>query len=480
MVVKEKPIKTTIINTDHPFEQIKSVWNQDRCSKVSSLKRVIFTRYIGIQKDEQNHIALLTQLDCEMRNLNVGYLRLEDGLYNGFSHNEIQNMEQIWDEYLKLESENPGDASQLYELTMGYRIKENTLEWTKKVLFKEIMTLFDQNNENKGDSARKNFAIKFLIWMDLYLKELFDEYFNINCIPKVLYYGDIKKHEQYFLLFLSKMGCDVLYLNPKEDMKELLSPINERSILIRQSNTTGTIMKWPKNNEPNKETYNKGYELKIKPYHPAFDKQKNVIESSFNESISLNRNTEKSYEELAQLAKSVVLINVYNGNKEIMGRGSGVTISSDGFILTNFHVIQKGVVFGIIFENNETEFFTDRLVKYNQEYDLALLKIERSTDPLLINPHEKLVRGQKIVAIGSPLGLFNTISDGIISGFREFEDMEVLQITAPISPGSSGGALLDMYGNLIGITTAGFEGQNLNLAVGTKYIRLFASAIIRS
>ena len=91
----------------------------------------------------------------------------------------------------------------------------------------------------------------------------------------------------------------------------------------------------------------------------------------------------------------------------------------------------------------------------------------------------RLVRGQKVVAIGSPLGLFNTVSDGIISGFRTVGERSMIQFTAPTSHGSSGGALLDLYGNLIGIITAGFDdGQNLNLAVDYKAILDFTRGIL--
>ncbi|GAA0328592.1 YceG family protein [Bacillus carboniphilus] len=474
MIVTVKPLKTTILNTDRPLDQIKSAWNQDRCGGITSkTKRVIFTRYIGIQKDEHSYIEVLTQLDRELRSTPVGYLRFEEGLYNGFSQSEIQAMEQVWNEYLSLEKENPYDSSGLDKLDMGYVIENNVLDWTKKVLFKEMVALFDQYNVSQSQSTRKNFTIKFLIWMNRYLKELFDRITD-NSIPKVIYYGDIKKHEQYFLLFLSKMGCDVLYMNPKEDMKNVLPEIKDRSALITHQLKVQSILKLPKYEVSQNEK-----EQQTTIFQTAIVKQTTVSENTFKVNTSSNRNDEKSYEELAQLAKSVVLINVYDHKKEIMGRGSGVVITTDGFILTNFHVIQNGVVFGIVFENNETEYFTDSLVKYHQDYDLALLKIEERTEPLLINPQEKLVRGQKIVAIGSPLGLLNTISDGIISGFRDFKEIELLQITAPISPGSSGGALLDLYGNLIGITTAGFEGQNLNLAVGTKYIKVFAGGVLR-
>ena len=88
---------------------------------------------------------------------------------------------------------------------------------------------------------------------------------------------------------------------------------------------------------------------------------------------------------------------------------------------------------------------------------------------------KKLVRGQRVVAIGSPLGLFNSVSDGIISGFRKIKDVDMIQFTAPISSGSSGGAVLNMYGEIIGISTAGVDsGQNINLAVDYSNIRLFA------
>ena len=90
-----------------------------------------------------------------------------------------------------------------------------------------------------------------------------------------------------------------------------------------------------------------------------------------------------------------------------------------------------------------------------------------------------LVRGQKVVAIGSPLGLFNTVSDGIISGFRTVGARTMIQFTAPTSHGSSGGALLDLYGNLIGIITAGFDdGQNLNLAVDYQAILEFSGGLL--
>ncbi|WP_249661787.1 S1 family peptidase, partial [Lysinibacillus fusiformis] len=93
------------------------------------------------------------------------------------------------------------------------------------------------------------------------------------------------------------------------------------------------------------------------------------------------------------------------------------------------------------------------------------MKVDRTSLPLPVKIEGQLVRGQKIVAIGSPLGLFNSVSDGIVSGFRDLRKMSMIQFTAAISNGSSGGALLDMHGRLVGLITAGFDlTQNLNLA----------------
>ena len=116
------------------------------------------------------------------------------------------------------------------------------------------------------------------------------------------------------------------------------------------------------------------------------------------------------------------------------------------------------------------------IIKINGQLDLAVIRIERNLTPLPIyNGRTKLVRGQKVVAIGSPLGLFNSVSDGIISGFRRIKEVDMIQFTAPISHGSSGGAVLNMNGEVIGISTAGIDsGQNINLAVDYESIRMFA------
>ncbi len=189
---------------------------------------------------------------------------------------------------------------------------------------------------------------------------------------------------------------------------------------------------------------------------------------------------ELSYEELAQLASSVVQIMIHDGRGDVIGGGSGIMIGREGYILTNNHVACRGRLYSVRIEEDQRVYQTDEMIKYNSVLDLAVIRIERKLSPLPIYKGEKkLVRGQRVVAIGSPLGLFNSVSDGIISGFREIEGVDMIQFTAPISNGSSGGAVLNMYGEVIGISTAGFDaGQNINLAVGYEYIGNFVRGFV--
>lgn len=170
------------------------------------------------------------------------------------------------------------------------------------------------------------------------------------------------------------------------------------------------------------------------------------------------------------------MIAVHDRNGETTATGSGIMIGAKGFILTNCHVIRGGQFFSVRIEDDDQVYTTDEIIKYNSTLDLAVLRIQRPLTALPIyDGKKKLVRGQTVVAIGSPLGLFNSVSDGIISGFRQIDNVDMIQFTAPISHGSSGGAVLNLYGEVIGISTAGIDrGQNINLAVGYESIRMFA------
>lgn len=174
------------------------------------------------------------------------------------------------------------------------------------------------------------------------------------------------------------------------------------------------------------------------------------------------------------------MLKVFDQKDQCFKTGSGVIISDKGYVLTNLHVVNGGRYYGILLEEETDVFYTDELIKYHQDYDLAVLRMQKRRAPIPISGSGRgLVRGQKVVAIGSPLGLFNSVSDGIISGFRQLERVSMIQFTAPVSHGSSGGALLDLYGELIGLITAGYDdGQNLNLAVDYQTISQFVRGLL--
>lgn len=148
--------------------------------------------------------------------------------------------------------------------------------------------------------------------------------------------------------------------------------------------------------------------------------------------------------------------------------GSGFLVSKDGIIITNYHVIRDAR--SIIVRNTNGGTWTNvRVGLCDEQKDLASLRIDGKFSTFLVVPKNPSFKvGQLVVAIGNPRGLESTISEGIVSGLRKISDEfgEVIQTTAPISPGSSGGPLLALNGEVLGVTT--FQiigGQNLNFAI---------------
>ncbi len=198
-------------------------------------------------------------------------------------------------------------------------------------------------------------------------------------------------------------------------------------------------------------------------------------ESEENQPIPFSEDTEK----IAALEKSVVKINCYNTKDEVIASGSGVILFDDTTIVTNFHVID-GVYYVHIITDEDMIYQCNGILAYSKEDDLAILKVEKplGLDPLSIGTSTAVMKGEPVVAIGSPLGLKNTVSTGVLSGRVNYDDSEELQFTAPISSGSSGGALFNNAGEVIGITYASYiDGQNLNLAIPVESVdRLYQKA----
>ena len=178
-------------------------------------------------------------------------------------------------------------------------------------------------------------------------------------------------------------------------------------------------------------------------------------------------------EEIAESTMpSVVKIVTYDDTGDEIGQGSGFFISPQR-IITNEHVV-AGAYSAEVFTN---EWYYDQITILNadKDMDLAILRVDAEDEiPLQINPDAELKPGQRVIAIGHPLGLEKTVSDGLISSVQTIDGVQEVQITAPISDGSSGSPVLDQQGRVIGVVYAGIdEGQNLNFAIGIETLNEF-------
>lgn len=151
-------------------------------------------------------------------------------------------------------------------------------------------------------------------------------------------------------------------------------------------------------------------------------------------------------------------------------QGSGILIGN-GLILTNHHVISEATTGTVTFSNGKV-MNIQGIVTENEDADYAILKVATpytSTGVKIRPASSGLSKGDEVVAIGSPLGLQNTVSTGVISSIRTIDGVQAIQTTADIDYGSSGGALFNRLGELIGVTTSGYDSTaNLNFAIATE------------
>lgn len=177
---------------------------------------------------------------------------------------------------------------------------------------------------------------------------------------------------------------------------------------------------------------------------------------------------------------AVVTIYIYEKDK-LAANGSGFIIDPTGIVATNYHVIEY------LFKNPDSKIAVKlqngeyvkaiKMLSLDKANDVALIKVDGNELPSLkLSENYKPKQGDDVFVIGSPFGLETTISDGIISSIRGKD--EFLQITAAISPGSSGSPVLNSSGEVIGIATLLIEGgQNLNFAIPSKYVEKTKKAV---
>jgi hypothetical protein len=175
--------------------------------------------------------------------------------------------------------------------------------------------------------------------------------------------------------------------------------------------------------------------------------------------------------EVAQKAfPSVVLLVMEDTKGQPLSMGSGFFVRED-IIATNLHVIEGAGGGYARLVGKKAKMDILGVVGVHPTRDLALLKVSSKATPLPLGSDSKTEIGDTVYAVGNPQGLEGTFSQGILSGIREVGGDRLLQVTAPISPGSSGGPILNAAGQVVGVAVATFRGgQNLNFAIPSTYV----------
>jgi len=476
------------IDSFSTFANIKGGYHQN-------CKDVYFVRALGINDQYSKQINDLDEL-LENR-------RIENQLY----YKRIQKLPAL------TSAEEITYYSSCYEFWISSQkkfIKSHTVlekSLLSAVLAKACCTIekeYAKEKKHITESIMKNYLIKILFWVDVVLSDFHLQWDERTCIKIVA--QNVRKEQEYlFYYLLTLTGMDILLLQYQSDvevgseLKELSAklvlgdfgeielPVYQKKDIQRKDTKAEKNWLTQERDQQTDSPMKKQTEGFIKVHLPERKRSKKekatepvVEQNNYRKEEEKAEKREKSFEELALLASSIVMISVHNKTGEIIWFGSGIMIGSGGYILTNNHVASGGCYYSVRIENDEKIYHTDEVIKYHSVLDLAILRIARRLNPIPIyKGSQKLVRGQKVVAIGSPLGLFNSVSDGIISGFRKIDNVDMIQFTAPISSGSSGGAVMNLYGEVIGISTSGFDGgQNINLAVGYECINPFIKGFV--
>ena len=171
---------------------------------------------------------------------------------------------------------------------------------------------------------------------------------------------------------------------------------------------------------------------------------------------------------------ATVSLEMRDRNGAVLSRGSGFFVRSN-LIATNYHVIEGAARGTAKLVDGYRTYTIEGITATDKTNDLALLKVTvYGVNPLPLGNSNAVRIGETIYVAGNPIGLEGTVSDGIISGHRDRYTKERLQMTAPISPGSSGGPVLNRKGQVIGVSVSGYHGlgvQNLNFAIPSNYLK---------
>lgn len=181
------------------------------------------------------------------------------------------------------------------------------------------------------------------------------------------------------------------------------------------------------------------------------------------------------YDAIDQAAQSVFLLEVYNDHNQLIATGSGFVAFDSSTLITNEHVIEDAAYIIAYSDQYKSSYKLQNLKIADKNKDIAILEFDADAEikPLTVDMQSPLLRGQPVTAIGSPKGVLNTVSSGNISNIVYYSEEipDYIQFTAPISPGSSGGALFNGNGDVVGLCVSFLkEGHAMYYAIPMKYV----------
>ena len=163
---------------------------------------------------------------------------------------------------------------------------------------------------------------------------------------------------------------------------------------------------------------------------------------------------------------------VYTSRDDETFQGTGFFVNSSGLAVSNYHVFEGTTVGREVIETYDGTYFTvEEMLEASKDHDYMIFKVNgiHNTNFIPLAEQSSII-GENVFAISNPRGLNHTLSTGIISGYRS--NNSIIQTTAEITYGSSGGALLNMNGEVVGITTSGFGEANINFAINIHELQL--------
>lgn len=226
MINTNKIINSKIIKANNVFDDILLPLNK-RNGFIKSNPPIVptyFYRYIGITKNQDEYYNNLYKLDKNLSDLNNLYLKFISNIPFNTDSELIKKTANLWGNLDPFNDKKKIFLFSSIKLVKALPLFPNELTQTSiNEGFNYIFNLYIKNTQNINATKIKNFTLKILTWINKFIPNLFENVdYNKNETndifnPKIIYYGNIKNHEIYFLIFLSKIGCDVLYINSYSD-----------------------------------------------------------------------------------------------------------------------------------------------------------------------------------------------------------------------------------------------------------------------